>query len=295
MNKLWLYGALLAPISFSAPAIAQEKPPVGAAKTATAKTATKTLFAQGFGEAQGLALDLDGNIAVTDTKAGEVVLLGKDGARLKTLASGLKKPTMLIPDGCSGFLVAERGANRVIALKEGGKIFPYLADVEEPIGLWSKDDYMVRVVSHTTSQVFEWTGSDGVDDKNQIPGAWKLIYKPSDEDGGAQRYGFRCLVGAGDTLFFTDETDGVVWMLAPNGFIAPFAKGLGDPSGLAFSPDGALYVADEGDGGRLWRVEKSGKAQIVAGELGRPRGLLFLDAKTVLVASRDGKIWKVAL
>lgn len=293
MKKLFFYGAILAPISIfgaASPALAQAPASVAAPVLAKA-----TLWAQGFKEAQGLALDLDGNIAVADAKAGEVVLLSKDGARLKTLANGLKTPTMLIPDGCSGFLVAERGANRVVALKSDGKIYPYLADVVEPIGLWSRDDYMVRVVSHTTSQVFEWTGSNGVDDKGQIPGAWRLIYKPADEEAGADRYGFRCLVGAGDALFFTDETEGTVWMRAANGFVAPIAKGLGDPSGLLFGNDGALYVADESEGGRLWKVGVGSAPQIVAQGLGRPRGLLFLDEKTLLVSSRDGKIWKVAL
>ncbi len=83
-------------------------------------------------------------------------------------------------------------------------------------------------------------------------------------------------------------------MLARNGFISQFAKGLGDPSGLAFSPDGALYVCDESEDGLLWKLDQYGKATLATNGLGRPRGIVFSDAKTAFIANRDGNVWKLS-
>ena len=81
-------------------------------------------------------------------------------------------------------------------------------------------------------------------------------------------------------------------MATRSGRIAKFATGFADPSGLEVRGDW-LYVCDEGDGGRLWKVDKNGVKTLVAERLGRPRNVLFLDDKTALVSDRDGRVLKL--
>ena len=311
MKKLVLLGALLCPISFcsaqTAPVAVQIAPVL----------ATKSVFAAGFGEPQGLALRGD-EIVVTDYKSGEVVRLDKDGKKLGVLATGLNGPSQIVvvptyfdtrPNPTryrDSFFVSERKANRIITFDKVGKVLAMGTEIPEPIGLVASPRSGLVVISHTTSKIYRWLNP--IPSINGVPfisglfrsrdltidpkGVWELIYAAPEADG--ERYGFRCLASDGDTLFFSDETDGAVWMLSPSGKIAKFASDLGDPSGLAFC-GGALYVCDESNGGRLLKLDNQGKATVVANELGRPRGILFLDAQTVLLANRDGNIWKVVL
>ena len=79
--------------------------------------------------------------------------------------------------------------------------------------------------------------------------------------------------------------------------LKPFgvASGLDDPTGVALSMWGEIYVAEEG-AGRVSRVEADGSLSVVAEGLGQPRGLLFIDPRTLLVADRKGgQIWRVTL
>jgi DNA-binding beta-propeller fold protein YncE len=85
-------------------------------------------------------------------------------------------------------------------------------------------------------------------------------------------------------LFVADFDNGLLRRVTPDGdvhtvvddpdFVAPF--------GMAFTPSGTLYVETDGrdDGvrtyttGTLWKVDpETGKAQVLARDLGRPRGL----------------------
>lgn len=81
----------------------------------------------------------------------------------------------------------------------------------------------------------------------------------------------------------TDGTTGTV--IAQTGFARPF--------GMAFAPDGTLYVGTDKDqngqltdtSGTLWRVDVAGrKATVVAANLGRPRGLAVLHDGRIAVS-----------
>jgi len=81
----------------------------------------------------------------------------------------------------------------------------------------------------------------------------------------------------------------------PAGRTATVVSGLDDPTGVALSTRGEIYVAEEG-AGRVSRVEADGSLSVVADGLGQPRGLMFLDPRTLLVADRQGgQIWRVVL
>lgn len=74
-----------------------------------------------------------------------------------------------------------------------------------------------------------------------------------------------------------DASGNVTTIVAQNGFMRPF--------GLAFAPDGTLFVSTDNDkngahdlmSGSVWRVDlHNGTATIVANAIGRPRGIAML-------------------
>ena len=81
----------------------------------------------------------------------------------------------------------------------------------------------------------------------------------------------------------------------PAGRVAVWVRDLNDPTAVVVSPDGGVFVAEEG-AGRVSRVHPEGTTTVVADGLGQPRDIEFLDAKTMLVSDRQGGvIWKVTL
>jgi len=67
---------------------------------------------------------------------------------------------------------------------------------------------------------------------------------------------------AGGRLYVSSRFDGSVYRVEPDGRPALFASDLGVACGLAFGPDGALYVGDRS--GSVLRVEQDGRAHVFA-------------------------------
>ena len=310
MNKILL---LLAVTGAFAPSVvrAQEAPIVVddvplAAMAQASPMASVSVFIAGLKEPQGLELAWDnygsGEIIVCDYGAGEVLRFDKAGAKKEVLASGLKGPSQIVRVA-NQFVVSERKANRVVRLS-GGKAIQVGGEIVEPMGLLpdnrisllsgvkppepapfrlSNSDWEgVYAVAHTTSKIYRL-------DKTE----WKLVYAAPDEDGDVGRYGLRCLADDRGAMFLSDEVNGEVLMVTRSGRIAKFASGFADPSGLAVRGDW-VYVCDEGEGGRLWKVDRNGVKTLVAQGLGRPRNVLFLDDATALVSDRDGRVLKLS-
>ncbi len=256
------------------------------------KMATATPFLTGLKEPQGLALDKNGDILVADYKTGEILKFSRDGKPRGVFLKGLKSPSLLAVLDDS-LVVSERGGNRILLVSPQGQILPVGGALEEPLGVVNSNDG-IYAVSHTTSRVVK-LGADPATAGGNLKTAWATIYAAPAEEG--KRYGYRALAKDPNSpaLFLSDETSGQILLLTSSGFVSTFAMGFEDPSGLAFGRDGALYVAEEGRGGQLVRLSRDGKPTVVAEKLGRPRGILFLDAKTVLVSNRDGGVWKIAL
>lgn len=81
----------------------------------------------------------------------------------------------------------------------------------------------------------------------------------------------------------------------PVGYTAAvYAEGLSSPDGLAFSPDGLLYVAEE-SAGQVSRIEANGVVTPVLGGLTNPEGLAFDQAGTLYVVEDvpDGRLVKL--
>jgi gluconolactonase len=89
-------------------------------------------------------------------------------------------------------------------------------------------------------------------------------------------------------LFFVNWLSSSIVKFSPDGVASEFFNTGGIPAGLAFHPDGSLYVADEGDDIHgLMRITPDGNAQILINEYeGRP-----LNGANDLVFDANGVVY----
>jgi len=99
-------------------------------------------------------------------------------------------------------------------------------------------------------------------------------------------------------LYVSSRFDGVVYRVAADGSFATFATDLGIACGLAFAPNGDLFVGDRS--GTIFKVDSSGKAEafatvpssVAAFHLAiAPDGFIWVTAPTL---STYDRIYKVA-
>ena len=74
--------------------------------------------------------------------------------------------------------------------------------------------------------------------------------------------------------------------------LRPYAREILNPSGLAFGPDGLLYVSSRAEG-TIYRVGSAGVAQAFAEGLGIATGIAFDAAGDLYVGDRSGTIFKI--
>lgn len=289
-----------------------------ATEDARLKSAVKSVWVQGLKQPQGMAW-LGDTLYVAEYGGGQVSKWSREGKPLGAI-TGLKSPAWVermrptYPGTASNIppdeiWISERKANRVLRVLKDGTTEPVGTSIEEPLGLASAqikpspqgllsgnsrhesvdvkslnlfslfNDKMIAI-SHTTSRVMLWDGKE-----------WVLHFAP---EGDGARYGYRNVVVDTDgTVFLTDEEEGEVLAITPNGRAFSVARGLKDPAGIVIGPDKALYVAEEG-AGRVVKLNRDGSATPVADGLGAPRDIEFLDAKTCLVSDKKtGTIWEV--
>ncbi len=82
---------------------------------------------------------------------------------------------------------------------------------------------------------------------------------------------------------------------APEGVIhelRPFVREILNPTGLAFGPDGRLYVSSRADG-TIYRIDAGGDEQIWAEGLGIATGIAFDREGNLYVGDRSGTIFKI--
>jgi sugar lactone lactonase YvrE len=84
-------------------------------------------------------------------------------------------------------------------------------------------------------------------------------------------------------------------IICPEGFeVSIYAAGLQSPDGLAFGPDGALYVAEEA-AGRVSRIDPGGDITPVATDVASPEGITFDRAGNLYITEdvENGRLVRV--
>lgn len=84
-----------------------------------------------------------------------------------------------------------------------------------------------------------------------------------------------------------------IYRITRFGEVEPFASGITNPTGLAFGPDGTLYVSSRHEG-RLYRVTSEGLVSPFAEGLGIATGLAFDRRGRLYIGDRLGTIYQVS-
>ena len=83
-----------------------------------------------------------------------------------------------------------------------------------------------------------------------------------------------------------------IFRVAANGTRESFSSSITNPTGMAVSPDGDVYVSSRFEG-NIYRLLDDGTAEIYATDLGIPCGLAVAPDGTVYVGDRSGTIFEV--
>ncbi len=230
----------------------------------------RVLVAVGLDRPTGLAFDLDGQLLIAEEGAGRVVRVEADGRRTPVM-SDVKQPRWLAVSEMGRLFVSARRLTRdgdpepddesaepemIITVGGDGQPGIFADGFKQLQGLATGEG----VVYAATRGRREDTQADGV-----------VFQIPILADGSA---GPPTRLGASDTfkrpiglardrlgaLYLTtkeldleeDRSKRAVGKLHHDGRVTPFASNLDDPQGLAFDPDGNLYVVD-GRSGRVVR------------------------------------------
>jgi sugar lactone lactonase YvrE len=84
-----------------------------------------------------------------------------------------------------------------------------------------------------------------------------------------------------------------LYRISSAGEVEPLLSGIANPTGLAFGPDGALYVSSRHEG-TVYRVDRRGTASSFATQLGIATGLAFDAQGRLYVGDRRGAVFQVA-
>jgi sugar lactone lactonase YvrE len=80
--------------------------------------------------------------------------------------------------------------------------------------------------------------------------------------------------------------------VSPDGRGTPFVSGILNATGLAFNPDGELFVTSRAEG-NVYRIDNSGEPTLYVEGMGVATGLAFDAAGNLFVGDRSGTIFKI--
>ena len=81
--------------------------------------------------------------------------------------------------------------------------------------------------------------------------------------------------------------------VSPEGLGTPFVSGILNPTGLAFDPEGELYVTSRAEG-TVYRIDAGGESSVYAEGMGVATGAAFDADGNLFVGDRSGTIFKIA-
>ncbi len=81
--------------------------------------------------------------------------------------------------------------------------------------------------------------------------------------------------------------------ISPDRLGTPFVSGIINPTGLAFDPDGQLYVTSRAEG-TVYRIDAGGESTLYAEGMGVATGAAFDRDGNLFVGDRSGTIFKIS-
>jgi sugar lactone lactonase YvrE len=83
-----------------------------------------------------------------------------------------------------------------------------------------------------------------------------------------------------------------VYKISPRGILTPFVHDIINPTGMAFGPDGEMYISSRFDG-QVYRVTAEGTSSVFARNLGVATGIAIDPQGYLYVGDREGTIYRV--
>jgi len=80
--------------------------------------------------------------------------------------------------------------------------------------------------------------------------------------------------------------------ISPDGRGTPFVTGILNATGLAFNPDGDLFVTSRAEG-NVYRIDASGESTVYAEGMGVATGAAFDSSGNLFVGDRSGTVFKI--
>lgn len=107
------------------------------------------------------------------------------------------------------------------------------------------------------------------------------------------------VVDSGGTLYLTysgtrgQQVPVSIFRVPRGGTRESFSAAVTNPTSMAISPDGQLFVSSRFEGA-VYRLDPDGSAEVFASDLGIACGLAFAEDGTLFVGDRSGTIFEVA-
>jgi sugar lactone lactonase YvrE/PKD repeat protein len=276
--------------------------------TSPAALAPVSVWAQGFLEPRGIAVDSQGGVYVSDRAAGTITRIAANQSA-SIVMRGLDRPVGLAFDLEDRLLVAEERAGRVTRREADGSRTTLVSGIKQPRWLDVGEDAAVFIAARRLTR--------GTDPEPDDESAEPEVILALTSTGALTVFadGFRAVRGivAGDGVLYAATggrrgaagADGVVLQIpilpgaragapVPLGLNGSFVK----PTTLAQDRLGALFVTTlelgiEGQrvGRALAKLHSDGRVSLFAGDLDRPQGMAFDQAGHLYVA--DGASGRV--
>jgi len=194
---------------------------------ATTIAASKTTFASGLNEPQGLAFDSNNQLFVANLGNNTVSKITSGGV-VSQFASGFNNPIGLAIDSLNNIYVANSGNNTVSRINSSGTVITFANGLSNPTGLAVASDDSLFVANDDSGGII-----------NQIaPGIGVSTYAVT--NGSLTGLAF-----SSGILYSSDSRSSSISTITSGGTVSPFvSSGLSTPMGLTVDAGGNLYVAN---------------------------------------------------